>query len=36
MPRGSAGGVEGMMASWRYYVSLAEEKLGHRVEQDEE
>ena len=30
--RGSAGGVEGMMASWRYQVSLAEEKLGRSVE----
>jgi len=35
-PRGSAGGVEGMMASWRYYVSLAEERLGRRVEQQDE
>lgn len=26
--RGSAGGAEGMMASWRYYVSLAEERRG--------
>jgi ribulose-5-phosphate 4-epimerase/fuculose-1-phosphate aldolase len=28
-PRGSAGGVEGMMATWRYYVSLAEERLAN-------
>lgn len=33
-PRGSAGGIEGMMASWRYYVSLAEEKLGRKIDQD--
>ena len=27
-PRGSAGGSEGMMATWRYHVSLSEDKLG--------
>jgi ribulose-5-phosphate 4-epimerase/fuculose-1-phosphate aldolase len=27
--RGSAGGVEGMMATWRYHVALAEDKLAH-------
>ncbi len=33
--RGSAGGVEGMMAHWRYYVSRAEEMLGRRIEEEE-
>jgi ribulose-5-phosphate 4-epimerase/fuculose-1-phosphate aldolase len=33
--RGSAGGVEGMMASWRYYVSLTEEKLAAVKKRDE-
>jgi ribulose-5-phosphate 4-epimerase/fuculose-1-phosphate aldolase len=35
-PRGSVGGVEGMMAGWRYYVTRAEEMLGHRVDWDED
>jgi ribulose-5-phosphate 4-epimerase/fuculose-1-phosphate aldolase len=35
-PRGSAGGVEGMMAGWRYYVTRAEEMLGHRIDQDDD
>jgi hypothetical protein len=35
-PRGSAGGVEGMMAHWRYYVARAEEKLGRRIDEDED
>jgi ribulose-5-phosphate 4-epimerase/fuculose-1-phosphate aldolase len=34
--RGSAGGEEGMRASWRYFVSRAEEMLGHRVDQDDD
>ncbi len=34
--RGSAGGVEGMMASWRYYVSRAEEALGRRIDKDDD
>jgi ribulose-5-phosphate 4-epimerase/fuculose-1-phosphate aldolase len=34
-PRGSAGGREGMMASWRYYVSRAEEELGRKLNQDD-
>jgi ribulose-5-phosphate 4-epimerase/fuculose-1-phosphate aldolase len=34
--RGNAGGVEGMMANWRYYVSRAEEMLGHHIEQDDD
>jgi ribulose-5-phosphate 4-epimerase/fuculose-1-phosphate aldolase len=34
--RGSAGGEEGMMASWRYYVQLAEERLGRRVDRDDD
>jgi len=34
--RGSAGGVEGMMASWRYYVSRAEEALGRRIDRDDD
>ena len=33
--RGSAGGVEGTMASWRYFVARAEEMLGHRVSRDD-
>lgn len=33
-PRGSAGGVEGMMAAWRDYVTEAEERLGHRITSD--
>ena len=32
-PRGSAGGIEGMMASWRYYVARAEEKLGRSMDE---
>ena len=35
-PRGSAGGVEGMMASWRYYVQTAEDRLGHQTARDED
>ena len=35
-PRGSAGCVEGMMASWRYYVSLAEERLGRKIDRDDD
>jgi hypothetical protein len=35
-PRGSAGGVEGMMASWRYYVQRAEEKLGRSMDELDE
>jgi ribulose-5-phosphate 4-epimerase/fuculose-1-phosphate aldolase len=35
-PRGNAGGVEGMMAGWRYYVTRAEEMLGHKVDWDED
>jgi len=34
--RGSVGGVEGMMATWRYYVAAAEERLGHRVDRNDE
>ena len=34
--RGSAGGEEGMLASWRYYVSRAEELLGYRVDRDDD
>lgn len=34
--RGSAGGEEGMRASWRYYVSRAEEILGRRVDRDDD
>jgi ribulose-5-phosphate 4-epimerase/fuculose-1-phosphate aldolase len=34
-PRGNPGGVEGMMAGWRYYVSRAEEMLGHRIEEED-
>jgi ribulose-5-phosphate 4-epimerase/fuculose-1-phosphate aldolase len=34
-PRGSAGGVEGMMATWRYYVALSEEKLGRAPKREE-
>jgi L-fuculose-phosphate aldolase len=30
--RGSVGGVEGMMATWRYYVALAEERAGRKLE----
>ena len=33
--RGSAGGIEGTMASWRYFVARAEEMLGHRVSRDD-
>lgn len=33
--RGSAGGVEGMMATWRYYVALAEDKLGRKTDRDD-
>ena len=35
-PRGSAGGLEGMMASWRYYKSIAEERLGRRINDDDD
>lgn len=35
-PRGSAGGVEGMMASWRYYVSRAEEMLGRKIDKEDD
>jgi len=31
--RGSVGGIEGMMATWRYYVQVSEERLGHSVRQ---
>jgi ribulose-5-phosphate 4-epimerase/fuculose-1-phosphate aldolase len=34
--RGSAGGEEGMLASWRYYVDRAEELLGGRPSQDDD
>jgi hypothetical protein len=34
--RGSAGGEEGLLASWRYYVSRAEELLGHRPDSDDD
>jgi ribulose-5-phosphate 4-epimerase/fuculose-1-phosphate aldolase len=34
--RGSAGGEEGMRASWRYYVSRAEEMLGRRINLDDD
>lgn len=34
--RGSAGGEEGMRASWRYYVDRAEEMLGHRIDRDDD
>jgi len=34
-PRGSAGGTQGMMALWRYYVSRAEEELGRKINQDD-
>jgi ribulose-5-phosphate 4-epimerase/fuculose-1-phosphate aldolase len=34
--RGSAGGEEGMRASWRYYVARAEEMLGHRIDRDDD
>jgi ribulose-5-phosphate 4-epimerase/fuculose-1-phosphate aldolase len=33
--RGSAGGIEGTMASWRYYVQHAEDILGHRITRDD-
>ena len=33
---GSAGGEEGLMASWRYYVDRAEEMLGHRIDRDDD
>jgi hypothetical protein len=29
--RGAAGGTEGMLAGWRYYVSYAEEILGRKL-----
>jgi ribulose-5-phosphate 4-epimerase/fuculose-1-phosphate aldolase len=32
--RGSAGGQEGLMANWRYYVDLAEERRGHAPPND--
>ena len=32
--RGSVGGTEGMMATWRYYVGVAEERLGHHVDRN--
>ena len=33
--RGSAGGVEGMMATWRYWTAYAEEKLGRQADREE-
>ena len=35
-PRGSAGGVEGMMATWRYYLSMADERLAHSGIRDDD